>query len=127
MPCYVRVLRVLSDIKDTVGEHAGGGDKAAIEEIDLVFIAGQLEREAFSVMDCKKLLASLASILRRVHHPNRHAEMDERWGEVSMASGDQAKALCTALRFLHRQSNLLYIDAANARCVWRALLLVCCF
>ena len=128
VPCYVRVFRVLRDIKDALCELAGGREvSATMELLDVDFIKRQLKNGAFSLEDCKRLFVSVVGIIRRIQAPKRDAEVNDKWKLLSddmiLGGGDQPKAFQVALRFMHDQINLLRIDAANARCVcvflWR--------
>ncbi len=122
VPCFVRVLRVLRDVKDTLCEIAGEREKvAATELLDIDFIRHQLENGVFSLEDCKRLFCSVVNIIRRLQAPKRDAEVNEMWKRMSddmiVNGGDQPRAFQVALRFMHDRANILRIDAANARYV----------
>jgi hypothetical protein len=113
---------VLRDIKDSLCELGGGREKLAAEEVlDMDFIKHQLNNEAFSLEDCKRLFVSVVDIIRRIQAPKRDAELSEQWkrlcDDMIVNGGDQPKAFQVALRFMLERVNILRIDAANMRCV----------
>ena len=124
-PCFVRVLRVLREVRDGIAEVAGGRESGAINEtIDLAFIERQVGLDVYSGDNCQNLVCSVVSIIRRIQSPRRDAELRTMWREVevSMAeafssNGDWPRALCKALEFLLGRVSALRIDAANARWV----------
>ncbi len=123
VPCFVRVLRVLREIKDSICEIAGGREKAAAEELlDIDFIKHQLESNVFSLEDCKRLFISVVDIIRRIQTPKRDADLNEKWkrlsGDMIVHGVDQPKAFSSALRFVFERANILRIDAANTRYVF---------
>jgi hypothetical protein len=120
-PCYVRVLRVLAEIRDGISELAGSLQSGAIAEaVDLDFIKQQAEAGLYGWESCKNLVASIVAVIKRVQAPKRDNETDAKWKEnakmMQEASADeQPRALCKALEFLLDRVNAMRIDAANAR------------
>ena len=119
-PCYVRVLRVLCEIRDGISEVAGSRESASIHEaIDLDFIRQQADLGAFGWDSCKNLVGAVVGIIRRVQAPKRDTETQERWvavgGDMLADDADRPRVLCKALEFLLDRVNMLRIDAANAR------------
>ena len=119
-PCYVRVLRVLSEIRDAIVDIAGSRESDAIKEIiDIGFIKTQAEQGAFGWDSCKHLVGGVVSVIQRVQAPHRDTETREKWMVVgsSMLNPDisQAEVFCKALEFLLDRVNALRIDAANTR------------
>ena len=119
-PCYVRVLRVLSEIRDAIVDIAGSRESDAIKEIiDIEFIKTQAELGAFGWDSCKHLVGGVVSVIQRVQAPHRDTETREKWMVVgsSMLNPDisQAGVFCKALEFLLDRVNALRIDAANTR------------
>jgi hypothetical protein len=120
IPCYVRVLRVLSEIRDAIVDLAGSRESDAIKEIiDIGFIKTQAEQGAFGWDSCKHLVGGVVSVIQRVQAPHRDTETREKWMVVgsSMLNPDisQAGVFCKALEFLLDRVNALRIDAANTR------------
>jgi hypothetical protein len=119
-PCYVRVLRVLVEIRDGVQDISGGRESAAIAEvIDIDFIRGQAELGVFGWDSYKRLVESAVGIIQRLQAPKRDAETRARWITlgISMDAPDvnKPRVLCQTLEFLLDRVNALRIDAANAR------------
>jgi hypothetical protein len=120
-PCYVRVLRVLREIRDGIIDLAGSKEAHAIEEaIDLDLIKQQTELCAFGWVCCKRLVASVLVIIMRIQSPSRDASTSERWRKVGLEMEqaereDQDRIFCGALEFLLDLVNILRIDAANTR------------
>ncbi len=122
-PCYVRVLRVLREIRDGINDLSSDGgpvSAAILEVIDIDFIKQQAELNAFGWDNCKTLVGAVVDIIRRIQSPNRDAETQALWVTVgsNMLAADADKRplmLCKALEFLLNRVNVLRIDAANAR------------
>ncbi len=122
-PCYVRVLRVLVEIRDGITELAGGRESSAVlDAIDIDFIKRQVEMGAYEWNDFKRLVESVAGIIRRVQSPIRDVEFRSSWAvvEASMTESDVdqfdlPRTLCKAIEFLLDRINMLRIDAANSR------------
>jgi hypothetical protein len=122
-PCYVRVLRVLREIRDGISDlsnNEGPVSAAILEVIDIDFIKQQAELNAFGWDNCKTLVGAVVDIIRRIQSPNRDAETQALWVTVgsNMLAADADKRplmLCKALEFLLNRVNVLRIDAANAR------------
>lgn len=119
-PCFVRVLRVLTEIRDGIAELAGSRQSQAIREvIDIDFIKRQTELGVYDWISCQRLIGAVVDIIRRVQSPERDASTLERWNVVrsSMTGSDieWPLVLCNALEFLLDRVNVLRIDAANAR------------
>jgi hypothetical protein len=119
-PCYVRVIRVLDEIRDGIRDIAGRRESDAVNEaVDIDFIQSQVALGAYDWEDCKRLFEGLLCIIRRVQAPKRDAETNQKW--VVLAAGmsesdiDQAVMVCKVLEFLLDRVNALRIDAANAR------------
>ena len=120
-PCYVRVLRVLGEIRDGISDLAGCGECSAIAAaIDLAFIRQQAETGAYGWPSCIKLVGEIVSLVLRVQSPKRDEETKAKWAEhrqeLMAANADtQPRAFCKALEFLLDRVNMMRIDAANAR------------
>ncbi len=124
-PCYVRVLRVLREIRDGVAEVAGGREAARIGEVvDLELIQQQADAGAWTWAGCVGLLGGVVDVVRRVQAQRRDAETRVGWEalraelegmEGGWAGGAGAGAVCRGLEFLLGRVSALRIDAANAR------------
>lgn len=121
-PCYVRVIRVLSEIRDGIIDVSGKRESvitAVGEAIDIDFIKLQVDHEAYGWEDCKHLIGAVVGIIKSIQAPKRDVEMQKRWivvGKGMLDSDmDQPRVLCNALEFLLDCINLLRIDSANAR------------
>ena len=120
-PCYVRVLRVLAEIRDGIAEVGGGRVATSIREaVDTELIKQQAESGAFGWDSCMSLVGSVVTIIKRVQAPGRDSSTRERWKEVGLSMQnaevcDHASIFCRALEFILDLVNILRIDAANAR------------
>ena len=119
-PCYVRVIRVLVEIRDGVVDVAGSREADAVRgAIDIGFIKHQVDEGAYEWNDFKHLIKAVVSIVRRVQAPKRDAELQARWVviETSMTGLDidQPRVICNSLEFLLDRINVLRIDSANNR------------
>ena len=121
-PCYVRVLRVLAEIRDGIADLAGGREAGAIAEaVDLEYIRQQAEAGAYGWDSCVGLIGTIVGVVQRVQAPKRDEETKAKWKDVHAcleraASGEERpRAFCRALEFLLDRVNAMRIDAANAR------------
>ena len=118
-PDYVRVLRVLVEIRDGIVSVAGRHEASrAAEILDMDFIKSQVAAGAFTWDDCTRLVRSVTEIIRRAQSPKRDVETSQRWAVVERElteSDDHPRAFCSSLNFLLDRVNALRIDAANAR------------
>jgi hypothetical protein len=122
-PCYVRVMRVLVEIRDGIRDLAGEREAVAImEAIDEEHMKERIKALAFPWSDCKNLIANVVRIIQRVQAPKRDEETKQKWreaGKVLLDADNEAKtqprALCKSLEFLLDRVNVMRIDAANAR------------
>ena len=120
-PCYVRVLRVLAEVRDGVNDLAGARESAALSDaIDLDFIKCQAEAGAYNWHNCCALIGSIVTIVQRVQAPKRDEETKTKWelirgAMVAAVDVEQPRAFCNALEFLLDRLNAMRIDAANAR------------
>ena len=121
-PCYVRVLRVLGEIRDGINDLAGSREAGNIAEaVDLDYIKKQAEEGLYTWSSCKSLIAAVVSVVQRVQAPKRDEETKAKWKETSdlmseaSSSEEQPRAFCKALEFLLDRVNAMRIDAANAR------------
>lgn len=121
--CYVRVLRVLREIRDGLRDLIGHRESESINEtIDIEHIEHQVSENAITWPGCKSLIAAIVGIIRRGQAPKRDGETQQKWVEVGRLmlaadsqSEDQPRVLCGALEFLLDRVNAMRIDAANSR------------
>jgi hypothetical protein len=119
--CYVRVLRVLREIRDGISDLAGEMYKAAIyEAIDLDLITARLAKEAIDWTDFKKMVGDILRIIMRIQAPVRDEETRKLWTDMGtriLECPDEGKPrmICEALEFLLLRVNALRVDAANVR------------
>ena len=119
-PCYVRVFRVLAEIRDGICDLAGSRESEVLRDIiDIDFIRKQVDIGAFDWGSCKRLVGGVLDSIRRIQAPARDAETHALWKSLSSsmlaADVDQPRILCKALEFLLDRVNVLRIDAANSR------------
>ena len=121
MPCYVRVLRVLAEIRDGFSDLAGSREAGSITEaIDLNHIKEQAEAGLYSWDSCTALVAAIVAVVQRVQAPKRDNETKAKWADMrkrllEAAREEQPRVFCNALEFLLDRVNAMRIDAANAR------------
>ena len=120
-PCYVRVLRVLTEIRDGINDLAGSREEGSIGEIlDMDFIKQRVEGCNYGFADAMQLIRSVVVVIQRVQAPMRDGETKEKWEsmQASIASATvetTARITCECLEFLLERVNVMRIDAANAR------------
>ena len=130
-PCYVRVLRVLREIRDGLLDL--NGPREAIEEvIDIGFIETRVEAGTYTWASVCGLVMAVYAIVRGMRSARRDTEHNEEWRVVraQMQEDDatflveegqghrsrrQANLFCKAVEFLLQCVSHLRIDAANAR------------
>jgi hypothetical protein len=105
-PCFVRVLRVLAEIRD--GIHDTTGCACISEIIDVPFIQSQLDLGVFDATSCRALAAAIFRAIREVQSPQRDTETRAMWAALD-------HDMCKTLEFLLKCVNFLRIDAANTR------------
>ncbi len=117
----MRVLRVLSEVRDGISDLAGTRESTAVREvIDVDFIKDQVELGAYDWGACKRLVGGVVTIIRRVQSPMRDGETQQKWLQVGASmlaaeSIDRPRVMCKALEFLLDRVNAMRVDAANAR------------
>ena len=120
-PSYVRVLRVLAEIRDGINDLAGSREEGVLRElVDLDYIKQQAEARLYDWTSCYKLVSSLVVVVQRVQAPTRDDETKAKWATIEKAmrtatEEEHARAFCQALEFLLDRVNAMRIDAANAR------------
>lgn len=122
VPCFVRVARVLTEVRDGIAELAGQREADAIREIvDSDFIQDQAARGLYDWATAVRLLESIVGVIRRVQAPCRDADTSAKWDAIRasldplLPQTEQPGAFCRGLEFLLKRVNVLRLDAANAR------------
>ena len=120
-PCYVRVLRVLAEIRDGLKDLGGANVDAHDGLVDLDWIRQQAEAGAYDWGRCRALVSAIVEVVQRMQSPRRDDETRAKWAAIdrrmaaAVAAPDQPGAFCAALEFLLDRVNAMRIDAANAR------------
>ena len=121
IPCFVRVLRVLSEVLDGIKDLVGSRESNVISEaVDLDFIKQQAEQGLYAWESAISLVEAIVAVIQRVQSPKRDLETKALWSEqqqamVTATTESQPRVFCGALEFLFDRVNALRIDAANAR------------
>ena len=120
-PCFVRVLRVLAEIRDGISDLAGSRETGNISEVvDLDFIKQQAEKGFYDWETSMRLIGSILGVIQQVQAPKRDGETKLQFEQVAKSmkeadTAEQPRAFCKALEFLLNRVNVMRIDAANAR------------
>ncbi len=123
-PCYVRLVRVVAEIRDGLGDILGGKvDNVPIGDvIDIPSIEQQISAGAVTWDDSKGLVTVILRIIKRTQAPMRDEETTKKWLETARLMiaaddhpEDQPHAMCKALEFLLGRLNIMRVDCANAR------------
>lgn len=118
IPCYVRALSVLAEIRDGVKDVT---DQATpiMEVVNLDHIWEQADAGRFSWSRRCKLISSIMAIIMQVLPPHRCEETRTMWVQIEQSlqapAEEQPQVFCKALEFLLSRVNLLRIDTLNAR------------
>ena len=121
-PCYVRVIKVLGEIKTGIDEMASLSQRELIGEIiDLGAIKGMIDAKAYTWEDAKKLVAGSLQVIQDMPLPaSADSSQTVDWHSIKdlMAdakASDQPLALCKSLEFMLDRVSDLRIAAANNR------------
>ena len=120
-PCYVRVMRVLGEVRDGVVDLSGDRERGNITEIiDTDFIKARAESGNYEFCDVAALITSVVGVIQRIQAPMRDGETKEKWAALqdkiySATIDTGARVTCECLEFLLDRVNIMRIDAANAR------------
>ena len=131
LPCYVRVLKVLQEIKDAMLELGGSNFSQQVNAVmDLELIQASIAANALHWGDVVALISNAVEIIQHIQAPARHADTTEKWNKIKKimedAAGsvdqlgtpdhiDQPGALCKSLEFLLGRVNVMRVDASNQR------------
>jgi hypothetical protein len=119
VPCYVRVLRVLVEVRDGIVDLVGVRDDI-MDIIDVEFIQTRVESGNYSFGDAMALIRATVGVILRTQAPRRDAETKEKWellqtAITSVTQDTAAQVTCDCLAFLLDRVNAMRIDAANSR------------
>ena len=116
-PCYVRVLRVLEEIRVGLGEVTRQVDEVS-KCIDMGVIHFRSNSGVFSIAEGYKLIESVVAIIERMQLQRREAETAQRFAVLSSEMRQTPgcpSVFCKGLEFLLERLNIMRIDAANSR------------
>lgn len=120
-PCYARVFRVLTEVRDGICDLTGTGSSHQINEIlDVDLIRQQIAEKAFTWGAIQNLFATVIGVITTIQSPNRTDETKAKWEEIrdTMAASapvEQPELICKGLELLLSRVNCMRVDAANAR------------
>ena len=119
-PCYVRVFRVLKEIKDGIADLAGLEHSMMDEIVDLDFLQNRVNTGALQWGDVVQLFTNITTAILRFQAPVRDDETKGMWTPLlakfnEPGTLDTAKLTCEGLEYLLNRVNRMRIDAANAR------------
>lgn len=122
VPCYVKPLRVLAEIRDGIVETSGQAQETAIKNIiDVDHIKARIDVNAFNWTDVITLGTEVVRIIKRVQAPSRDIQFRDMWSAVLVTLGDaytvpqQAVASANMLRVISEMIGYMRIDASNTR------------
>ena len=125
IPCFVRVIRVLREVRDSIMIVEVGSFRYAQEIkdiLDIELVDQRISSNAFTWADCRNIISGVALIIRQIQSPARDDSFKASWNElrVAMEATDvfDVLILVAALKFMMDRVNFLRIDAANARYVF---------
>jgi hypothetical protein len=129
VPCYFRVVRVLTEIRDGFSELAVGTEMAVciakVIDVDAIKEATSVASKNLSLLpwgECVQLLSGIIDVVKRMQAPRRDAETRLRWGPLftslegaAETPALQPQAFCNALEFVLDRLNTIRVDCANVR------------
>ncbi|EKX31408.1 hypothetical protein GUITHDRAFT_122397 [Guillardia theta CCMP2712] len=120
VPCYVRVLKVVGEVRDGIIDLVPSRARELREKIDIAYWKEQIDQELIDWPSCVALIDTLLSI-----------EIDMQRGELKQetirervrikeemegaATEDQPRIFCVSLQFALDQVNKMRVEAANDR------------
>ncbi len=121
-PSFVRVLRVLAEIRDGMVALAGTTEAVHIQEhMDMELIQQQVDQGVWTWASWVPFVTGVVSLIRRVQVPFRDISLEQGWAPIdnemqaNPSPAAQVTLVCKGLRFCLDRVNLSRIDAANAR------------
>ena len=119
-PCYVRVLRVLVEVRDGISQLAPSVESNLIAEIIDLDLMKQQASQGTTWESSMSFIGAIVGVICRVQAPQRGEETSGKWNDLHKvmlkAEPEEKPSLfCNALEFLLNRVNVMRIDAANAR------------
>ncbi|EKX51596.1 hypothetical protein GUITHDRAFT_102857 [Guillardia theta CCMP2712] len=119
-PCYVRVLKVVGEVRDGMIDLSPSRSKELKEKIDTAYWQEQIESGALDWSSCVSLIEGMLGIAMEMQEPSRKQETQAGWKalEEELRAGtpeDQPTLFCKALEYVLGRVNVMRVDAANAR------------
>ena len=119
-PCYVRVLRVLVEVRDGISQLAASVESSLIAEIIDLDLMKQQASQGTTWESSMSFIGAIVGVILRVQAPQRGEETSGKWNDLHKvmlkAEPEEKPSLfCNALEFLLNRVNVMRIDAANAR------------
>lgn len=123
-PCYVRVVRVISEVRDGIIELASGTkEEASIKSaVNVDAVKTTLKDVGMQWGPSVALLEGVVDVVKKMQAPMRDVETREQWivlrksfADAEFHEEEQPAAFCRGLEFILDRVNLMRIDCANAR------------
>ncbi|EKX31294.1 hypothetical protein GUITHDRAFT_122507 [Guillardia theta CCMP2712] len=119
-PCYIRVLRVIGEVRDGMIDLTPGRSKELKEKIDTLYWQEQIESGTIDWESCISLIRGMLGIAMEIQEPFRKKETQDRWNELEQelrasTPQDQPMSFCKALEYVLSRVNVMRVDAANTR------------
>jgi hypothetical protein len=119
-PCYVRILRVLEEVRTGLLELAAAESPAIAEALDMVSIKERSDKGLYMWDDTRSLMAAVTKVIKRVQSPARDQETAGRFASIDNTMlecipYERPVVLCRGMEFLLERVNAMRIDAANSR------------
>jgi hypothetical protein len=114
-PCYVRVLRVLDEVRGGLVELYR---EPITEAIDMDLIKKRTQCNDLPWVDAFRIIESVTVIIKRAQLPKRDAETAQRFAVLHASMQgctDCETVFCQGLEFLLERVSTMRIDAANHR------------
>ena len=118
-PCYVRVLRVLEEIRKGLLDVAPAREAAfAAEILDMDLIKQQADGGFWTWVDCRMLLEGVVSLIKGSQSTERAEETRTKWVQLQISMDDavaeeKSAVLVEGIRFLLNRISVMRMDAAN--------------
>jgi hypothetical protein len=119
-PCYVRVLKVIGEVRDGIIDLAPNRSLELNEKIDITYWQQQIETGMLDWSSCILLIQGMLGIAMSIQEPSRKEETLTKWKTLedelkSSNPEDHPTLFCKALEYVLGCVNVMRVDAANAR------------
>ena len=115
-PCYVRILRVLDEVRLGLLDLAGTRHQDAIANcLDMELIKARADEGHYTWADSRRLIVDVTKVIRLIQAPSRDEETNARFAAATLFTSDPPILLCKGLEFLLDRVQVMRIDAANSR------------